>query len=89
MNHWCHAYGTKVTEGVTTCWGGGIRVFFASFAVKCLILLENLNRKARKEPYTCRTSPSRATNSYKTGFTKKPMKSREISPATMTMAKGF
>src|SRR6516164_2852650 len=39
--------------------------------------------------YTCKTSPSRATISYNTGLTKKPINSREINPATMTIAKGF
>src|SRR6266568_5536949 len=39
--------------------------------------------------YTCKTSPSRATTSYKTGLTKKPRSKREISPATTTIAKGF
>src|SRR5580698_11528692 len=39
--------------------------------------------------YTCRTSPSRATISYSTGLTKNPRNSREMRPATMTMAKGF
>src|ERR1700688_2056568 len=38
---------------------------------------------------TCSTSPSRATISYKTGLTKNPMKSREMRPATMTMANGL
>jgi hypothetical protein len=39
--------------------------------------------------YTCKTSPSRATISYNTGLTKKPINSREINPATVTIAKGF
>ena len=39
--------------------------------------------------YTWSTSPSRATIWYNTGLTKNPMKSREINPATITMAKGF
>src|SRR4029077_7582596 len=39
--------------------------------------------------HTCKTSPSRATNSYSTGLTKKPRKNRESKPATITMAKGF
>lgn len=39
--------------------------------------------------YTCRTSPSRATISYSTGLTKNPRNSREMSPATITMANGF
>src|SRR5271170_4742727 len=38
---------------------------------------------------TCKTSPSRATNSYRTGLTKKPRRSLEIRPATITIAKGF
>src|SRR6202167_4518294 len=48
-----------------------------------------LQDKKSDHRQTFNTSPSRATISYSTGFTKNPSSNRESSPATITIANGF
>src|SRR6185369_15319262 len=91
---WCHAYGTEVTGGNHPVLCGAdapVRRFLTLGLFKGDQNQDQRRRRAvsASHDYTWRTSPSRATISYRTGFTKKPMNRREIKPATMTIANGF